>query len=360
MSEITTSKMPRWIWITTIWTSIALFEATQIVFGMRAEGMHHNWPALFATTFLSWIPWVLVTPLVLRFGRAPQLKPITVFAHALAAVSINFVSSAWIAWMMVVVNPYAASPAPGPFTQVWFSHFYGGLLSAIVLYVAILAVGHVLESRARLARQQMETARLNELLSKAQLNALRRQIEPHFLFNSLNSISGLIRDQQNESAVTMIARLSEFLRRVIEDSNRQLVPLAEEMEFSEKYLAIQKIRFAERLRLNVDVPDDLLSAQVPSLVLQPMVENAVKHGISKIAQGGAIRISASRDHDMLTLRVYNDGPAFPLDEQMTCGVGMGNIRMRLQGLYGDAAALRIHNRPPDGVEVAVSVPYARS
>ena len=184
--------------------------------------------------------------------------------------------------------------------------------------------------------------------------------EPHFLFNSLNSISGLIRDQQNESAVTMIARLSEFLRRVIEDSNRQLVPLAEEMEFSEKYLAIQKIRFAERLRLNVDVPDDLLSAQVPSLVLQPMVENAVKHGISKIAQGGAIRISASRDHDMLTLRVYNDGPAFPLDEQMTCGVGMGNIRMRLQGLYGDAAALRIHNRPPDGVEVAVSVPYTRS
>jgi signal transduction histidine kinase len=360
MNEITTSRVPRWIWITTIWTSIALFEATQTVFGMLAEGMHHNWPALFATTFLSWIPWVLVTPLALRFGRDQQLKPITLFAHAGAAVSVNIVSSAWIAWMLVVVNPYATSPAPGPFAHVWFSNFYSALLGSLILYGAILAVGHVLESRSRLARQQMETARLNEQLSNAQLNALRRQIEPHFLFNSLNSISGLVRDQQNEAAVAMISHLSEFLRHVIQDSSRQLVPLAEEMEFSEKYLAIQKVRFAERLRLNVDVPDDLLSAQVPSLVLQPMVENAVKHGISKMAQGGAIHISASRSHDTLTLRVYNDGPAFTLDEQATSGVGMANIRTRLHGLYGDTFALSVQNRPPKGVEVAVSVPYTKS
>jgi LytS/YehU family sensor histidine kinase len=103
-----------------------------------------------------------------------------------------------------------------------------------------------------------------------------------------------------------------------------------------------------------------MSAQVPTLLLQPMVENAVKHGISNRAQGGAIRISASRDDGMLTLRVYNDGPSFRLDEEAICGVGMKNIRTRLHGLYGDAFRLSVHNQEPDGVEVAVSVPYSES
>src|SRR5262249_15042223 len=155
------------------------------------------------------------------------------------------------------------------------------LLSSVMLYAGILAVGLILESRLRLARQEAETARLSEQLSRAQLDALRRQIEPHFLFNSLNSIAGLIRDKQNDAAVTTIVRLSDFLRRVLADSSRQLVSLAEEVEFSERYLEIQKVRFAERLDLRVDVPVELRSAQVPSLLLQPMVENAVKHGIAK-------------------------------------------------------------------------------
>src|SRR5207302_4383440 len=107
---------------------------------------------------------------------------------------------------------------------------------------------------------------------------------------------------------------------VLDDTSRHLVPLGQEMEFSEKYLEIQKVRFAERLRLSVNVPDDLLSAQVPSLLLQPIVENAVKHGISKRAQGGTISISASRDNGMLTLRVYNDGPAFPVNREAQFGI----------------------------------------
>src|SRR5262249_12432979 len=151
----------------------------------HAEGMHHNWGALFATDFLSWLPWALATPLVLRLGRTHPLKPLVGLIHLGAAVLINIVSSAWVAGLIVLLNPFAIFPAPGPFTHVWFGNFFNALLISLMLYAAILAVDHIFQSRMRLERQQAETARLNEQLSNARLDALRRQIEPHFLFNSL-------------------------------------------------------------------------------------------------------------------------------------------------------------------------------
>jgi LytS/YehU family sensor histidine kinase len=156
----------------------------------------------------------------------------------------------------------------------------------------------------------------------------------------------------------MIAGLSDFLRRVVEDSNRQQVPLGEEIEFLQKYVDIQKVRFAERLEVSMDVPSEFLSAQVPSLILQPMVENAVKHGIAKRAQGGTIRISAFRSNGRLTLSVYNDGPKLPEDwDKSGSGIGIPNVRTRLKGLYGDAFELNMRNREPGGVEISVSVPF---
>jgi len=216
----------------------------------------------------------------------------------------------------------------------------------------------MLSSRKRLVFQQTETARLSEQLTQAQLDALRRQIEPHFLFNTLNSVAGLVREQKNDAAVSMIAGLSDFLRRVLEGSTRQEVPLGEEMEFTNRYLEIQKVRFAERLQLSVDVPRQLCSARVPSLILQPMVENAIKHGIAKRAQGGSIRISASRCDGTLTLSVCNDGPSLPVDWEMTRpGIGISNVRTRLQSLYGDAFQLNMRNQDVGGVEVTVSLPF---
>jgi LytS/YehU family sensor histidine kinase len=226
-----------------------------------------------------------------------------------------------------------------------------------VVYGAILLAGSMLDSRERLANEQTETARLNEQLSMAQLNALRRQIEPHFLFNTLNAIAALVRDKRNDSAVSMIAGLSDFLRRVVQDSDRQQVPLREELEFTRKYLDIQKVRFAERLQFSVNVPGELFSAQVPSLILQPMVENAVKHGIAKRVQGGSIRIAGFRSNGRLTLTVYNDGPSLPAGwDKTNSGIGISNVRTRLQSLYGSAFDLSLQNREPGGVEVSVSVP----
>ena len=217
----------------------------------------------------------------------------------------------------------------------------------MILYGVILMVSYLLDSRERLALQQTETAHLNEQLSKAQLNALRKQIEPHFLFNTLNAISGLVREKRNDAAVSMIAGLSDFLRRVLEDSGRQQVTLAEELEFAQKYLDIQKVRFAERLEVSVNVPEELFLAQVPSLILQPMVENAIKHGIAKRVQGGTIRIAAVRSNGRLTLSVYNDGPSLPAEwETAHSGIGISNVRTRLQSLYGDAFEWSMRNREP--------------
>ncbi|HZR57920.1 MAG TPA: histidine kinase [Terriglobales bacterium] len=352
----------QWFWVALIWSTIGLFDATQTVFGMRAEGMHHAWVRLFITLLLSWLPWALATPLVLRLGRRSslgQLKPVSNWlTHAAALIIVAVVTAAWTAWLEKLLNPWAKSPAPGPFMPLWFGKIYNGLLASLILYISILAIGYVLDSRARLAFQRTETARLNEQLSKAQLNALRRQIEPHFLFNTLNAVAALIREQRNDAAVTMIAGLSDFFRRTLEGSDAQQVPLGEEMEFLQKYLDIQKVRFAERLQVTVDVPPELLLAQVPSLIMQPIVENAVKHGIAKRAQGGVIRISVLRSNGMLKLKVYNGGPALPANlEEINTGIGISNIRTRLQGLYGNVFELSMRNQDPGGVEMSVSVPF---
>lgn len=355
----------RWLWFASIWLGFGLIDATQTVLVMRAEGMHHAWVNLFFTTVFSWLPWALATPLVMQLGhRFPpvKLRPFATWrVHAAACATVGLIFTAWTTLLVRLFNPYANSSPLEPFVGVWLGKFFNGILSLLVLYAAILAVNYVLDAKERSAFQQTEAARLNEQLAKAQLDALRRQIEPHFLFNTLNAVAGLIREGRSNDAVSMIAGLSDFLRRVLEDSTQQQVPLREEIEFTQKYLDIQKVRFAERLQLSVDIPKELYPAQVPSLILQPMVENAVKHGIAKRAQGGAIRIAASCCNGMLTLSVCNDGPSLQADwEKTRSGIGISNVRTRLRSLYGDAFALSMRNQDGGGVEVSVSLPLVVS
>jgi two-component system, LytTR family, sensor kinase len=355
------AELSQWIWSAVIWSAVGLFDATQTVFVMRSEGMHHAWGRLFFTSIVEWLPWAIATPFVLELGRRyppVRLKPITTWLrHLGACLTIDLAFSLWGATLEKLLNPWAAPPSSETFHKIVNMKFYNGLLSSFILYTAILLVRHMLDSRARLAIQQTETARLNEQLVKAQLSALRRQIEPHFLFNTLNSIAGLVREKRNDAAVKMIVGLSDFMRRLLDDSNRQEVPLAEELEFTQKYLDIQKVRLVERLQCSVNIPSELLTAQVPLLILQPMVENAIKHGIAKRDQGGAVRILASRSNGMLTLSVYNDGPSLSAaTEKIQSGVGISNIRTRLQSLYGDAFELNMHNQDR-GVEVSVSMPF---
>jgi len=350
-----------WRWIALIWLSIGMFDASDTVFSMRAEGHHHAWFKLFLTLVLSWLPWALATGPILALSRRHPIQRKPVFAwlpHLAACVATGLVYAAWSAALEVLLNPWLHTPAPEPFVPLMLARFFSHFVAFPILYASIVAIGYALDSRQRLARQEAEAARANELLTRAQLDALRRQIEPHFLFNTLNGIAALVREGSNNQAVSMIAGLSDFLRCVVEGSARHEVALGEEIEFLQKYLDIQKVRYAERLRLSVDVPSELLAAQVPSLLLQPLVENSIKHGIAKRAHGGRIRIAAVRSGGMLTLNVYNDGPKLKPDHgAMPDGTGILNIRTRLRSLYGNAFSLTMRNEDPSGVEVSVSFPF---
>jgi len=175
-------QSPRWFWIALICSGVGLFDATQTVTVMHAQGMHHAWLRLFVVTLVSWVSWALVVPLVLFLGRRyppTQVSRVATWSiHLTACVTVALVHSALPAGLEVLLNPLADSPPPGPFASVWNYRFYNGLLSYLLLYASVLAIGYILDSRERMVRQQTETARLNEQLSKAQLDSLRRQIEP--------------------------------------------------------------------------------------------------------------------------------------------------------------------------------------
>jgi two-component sensor histidine kinase len=350
-----------WFWIAGLWAALGILDATQTVFAMRQQGMHHAWVRMFFYLTFAWLPWVLATPAVIHLGRKFPVawKPLRWWLiHLGAIIAVQVVASAWASALEVLLQPWMPDFETHAFIVTWPLKFTGGLLPALILYVAILAITSVLDARARAAAQQTDTARLNEQLSYAQLSALQRQIEPHFIFNTLNSISGLVRENKNDAAVSMIVALSEFLRRVASSSNEARVSLAQEVEFLEKYMQIQEARFAGRLTLDLQVPAELREARIPSLILQPLAENAIKHGIAKRAQGGAVRVAVSRSDGMLHLTVYNDGPLLDRDGRaVKDGIGLSNLRTRLKLLYGGDFELRLENFGITGVQVSLALPY---
>ena len=347
------------LWIAALWGAGGLFDASQTVLFMHALGKQHA-GLVFGTELVSWLPWALATPLVMSLARRFRLFPAatvrTTVIHLLAFVAIGVVADAWFSVLQVLFNPWDYPQRP-TFLEAWRSSLLFQISTFLIVYGLILTFTYALDARERMARQMMETARLSEELSKSQLAALRQQIEPHFMFNTLHSITGLVRDQKSDAAVSMIVGLSEFLRRALEDSHRSQVTLEEEVEYLQRYLEIQKVRFGERLQVIMDIPAELLHAQVPNLLLQPLVENAIKHGISKRADGGTVRIAGARNDGSLCLRIHNDGPDSPRDWQTTrIGVGISNLRTRLQILHGDKSELQLKRTDAGGVEVVVTLP----
>ncbi len=344
------------------WSAGAVFEATQSVFIQHALGMSGGEFLLFVTEVAAWLPWALATPFVIKLARRHPITPAPtargIAAHLMALLAITVAAEAWSAALQMLFNPWSHRQAPEFFDALSATLVFHGLI-CVFAYALILAITYLVDSRDKVARKVTEAAQLNAELSKAQLAALTRQMEPHFMFNTLNSIAGLVRDGRNAAAVSMIVGLSEILRRASQDFHRPEVTLAEEVEYLQRYIDIQKIRFGERLGYSVDIPEALMGAQVPSLLLQPLVENAIKHGIAERVAGGEIRVAAARRDATLCLSVYNDGLDFADDwESNSAGVGLANLRRRLQIMHGDAADLLVRNVEGGGVEVVVILPLA--
>jgi two-component system LytT family sensor kinase len=347
-------------WIAALWLVVGLITATQVVVGMAAVGMRLNWIALFFTTVAAWLILPLVTPIILLMSRRFPLAKAGDWSnlpvHLAAALAIGIAHIVWSATVEWIFNPLAIHPHPS-FRGVFFTTVYMQFHTGIIIYAATVAIGSTVDSIRRLAHRDAEAARLAGELSKAQLDALRRQMEPHFLFNALNGISGLVRERRNDAAVQMIAGLSDLLRRVLEDSGRQLVPLAEEISFLESYIELQAMRFGDRLKVTVDIPLELYAALVPQLVLQPLVENAIVHGIGKLVEGGEIRVTARESEGTLSIYLYSDGPALSLAGGDRTGVGLSNTRGRLVTLYGTGSSVVLRNGDQAGVETIIKVPY---
>ena len=214
--------------------------------------------------------------------------------------------------------------------------------------------------------EKEKSLRSEALAHEAQLLMLRYQLNPHFLFNTLNAISTLVLSKSNEKANEMLTKLSKFLRYSLDHSPLDKVSLAHELETSRLYLDIEKVRFAERLRLEFDIEKRAEQAMVPTMILQPLIENSIKYAISKSESGGTISISARVAQGRLSLEVTDDGPGLPESEgkidmpTLTQGVGVSNIRNRLQQIYGDEHTLSFYNAESGGLTVAVEIPYERN
>jgi sensor histidine kinase YesM len=235
------------------------------------------------------------------------------------------------------------------------NRFHGALLT----YVLIAMVSYAIAYYRRFRREELLASELRAQLAGAQLQALKAQLHPHFLFNTLHAISSLMHEDM-EAADRMISRLGDLLRLALRSGGKQTIPLREELEFVERYLDVERIRFSDRLRTEIRVSPAALEAEVPNLILQPLVENAIRHGITPKSAGGTVRVSGECEGDILKLVVSDDGVGLDRIEQnvSSSGIGLANIRERLQHLYGDGAHFSMINDA--GLTVTILIPLRYS
>ncbi len=350
-----------------VWTALGLFYFSQ---ALVQKGLNHD-PTPWTHTLAAWLVgvWVaaLATPVNLWLGRRFPIRRDAWIGAACAHVAFGVgLALAQLVVQSCVLPALHVYPAvmKDPVTT-FVVLFVIGFHQAVITYWVILAIqagwnfyrGY-LDRRDEAARLQVRAAELHSQLANAQLGALKAQLQPHFLFNTLNAIVALVRQGQNAQAEAMLGRLADLLRFLLEDSHAHEVPLWRELEYLRLYLAIEEVRFQDRLRPEVSAEDDLLEALVPHLCLQPVVENAIRHGLGRSATAGRIAVRARREGAALVLTVADDGPGLaPPGDGNPPGIGLANTRARLEQLYGDAASLRVEPAEPHGVRVTMTLPY---
>jgi LytS/YehU family sensor histidine kinase len=320
---------------------------------MARDGKPISFAGALIRELPGWIVWALATWPLIRLSQRFPLLPLrarTVAVHVAAwlAVGVVFVSAG-----MVDEPAQIAQVAP------IFQHLIGWSPSLLMAYLGVAGAGHAMAYAAEVQRAQREKAALATQLVEAQLGALRMQLQPHFLFNTLNSIAMLVRSADHARAVEMIALLGDVLRTLLRSSSELEAPLAAELALLRRYLEIEQIRFGDRLRVRWDVAADAEPAQVPPLILQPVVENALRHGLWPRSDGGELVICARRAGDALELEVCDDGvglPAAPAAGEGR-GVGLANVRARLERMYGAAGGFELARRTPRGVAVRMRMPF---
>ena len=356
-----------WASVLALATLVGTAEAAQLYAGANAVGRQPvSWARAASATMPSWFVIVLLMPGVfwtatnfpLERGRWARGLAVHIPAAAAFAV-LSLILASWL-------SDYVFNPDPFPLgfranlMRLLSIYFILDVTYYFALYGAVYAADYrrrYREKEKAASELALKASRLEGSLARANLEALRMQLNPHFMFNTLNAISVLALKGDRQNVVRMLARLSDLLRLALENAE-QVVPLSEELVFLQPYVEIEQVRFRDRLQVVQDIDPDTLDAEVPSLFLQPIVENAVRHGIAQRPGPGLIEIRARRTGDTLALEVLDTGPGFGDGPDLARGgVGLANARARLEQLYGRAQRLELLTAPSGGAMVRVVLPF---
>jgi two-component system, LytTR family, sensor kinase len=348
----------RWCFFFCVWTLLGASFALSTYLGARQDNVQISWKRILSGYLADFYLWGLLSPLIFLLARRFELRkqfPRNLLIHLAASVILSgFVLSAasplvwYFGYVNLVRNPTLAILWRNNAFSAYYFH------QGLTIYWTTLVVAHALYYYRGLREREAQTARLTAQLAQAQLQALKMQIHPHFLFNTLNSISALLH-KDVEAADRMIARLGDFLRLTLKSSDAQIVNFEQELEFLKCYLDIEHIRFQDRLTVEMDIDPHALTAMIPNLILQPIVENAVRHGVARQTNPGHITIRARRQGARLIMKVEDNGPGLKLNSNGS-GIGLSNTRARLEQFYGKDFSFQIGNSAERGASVTLDVP----
>ena len=345
-----------WLIVAAAWIVPATLAALQAFAQHRLGNWGGQLSRIILFEFFDWLLYGALTPIVFYLARRfPLERPHLVrrlFLH-LGAAWFNCVLWAAGGTLLRLLIWPGEETLSG---RGYISWFFTSLPFGVAVYFAVLGIEHAIFYFRQARERENQAARLSAQLAEARLGALRMQMKPHFLLNSLNAILVLVRDKDHVTATRVLEELGEILRQVLRTERPEQVSLEEEIEFLRRYLAIEQVRFSDRLGAHFRVSPEVLRASVPDFILQPLVENAVRHGIAERVEAGQVIITAVRDGEELVLTVEDDGPGYR-EGTPTPGLGLANTRERLKVLYGDRGSLRLSPRPGGGTIATIRIPY---
>lgn len=351
-----------WLFVFIFWTLIGAIAAVQEYVAIETRGAAVSLFKIIITNLPIYF-WAVSTPLIFWLGRRFQLSNRKKWAVVFPVhLLISLILAALYLGIVAITNEaMRVEPLEWKFVWGYFQYRFGRAFHVSVLtYWAVLGFGFALDFYKRLQIREFQSAKteleLETQLVQTKLDALKMQLHPHFLFNTLNTISAIMSDDL-KGARRMIARLSEILRINLETSHQQKISLKEEIDLLNLYLDIERERFKEKLEISVDVSTKIWECEVPHFILQPLVENAIKHGIANTKTKGIIEISAKQNGDFVQIQIDDNGAG--LANNLHQGVGLSNTRERLEKLYGEKFEMNLSNSDKGGVSVLLKIPFEK-
>ena len=361
-----------WVSFFLLWLALGFFSAGTILVELppirRMGPPPPGTLGINARTFLwqlaIWLGWVVVAPAALwlrsrlPIERASLKRAFPV--HLVAVILLCVLHSGMVLLTRLLIMPGAEGIDLRQAYALLTFWSVRDLPFASLFYGSILGIASAVDYYRQFRERQLHASQLEAQLANAELQMLKMQLHPHFLFNTLNGITGLVRDNDNPAAVEMLVGLSDLLRQTLDNAGKQQVRLSEELEWLELYLKLQQIRFSDRLQVSINAEPETLDALVPNLITQPLIENAIRHGLAPRARPGSVWLSAQRDNGNLLLMVRDDGVGLPESWSLANSKGLGllNTEARLRQLYGSDFSFEVRNREEGGVEALITVPLS--